>query len=153
MFLITISIQGQVGINTQTPETTLEVVGKPNDVNHYDGIIPPRISGDQLAEKIYSSSKKGAIVFVTSSPSMLTEQVVNIVEAGFYYFDGNVWKALSKDDNLNTVALRGNSSTVELIVKNNLQLDFDAKENYILGNSRSQITGEYNSIYATDSNM
>jgi hypothetical protein len=26
-----VSVQGQVGINTQTPEATLEVVGKPND--------------------------------------------------------------------------------------------------------------------------
>ncbi|WP_029292841.1 hypothetical protein [Chryseobacterium hispalense] len=64
--LIVISIQGQVGINTQTPEVTFDVVGKPTDVNHYDGIIPPRITGDQLAAKTYLSSKKGAVVYVTS---------------------------------------------------------------------------------------
>lgn len=58
--LTVVSIQGQVGINTQTPEATLEVVGKPNDINHYDGIIPPRITGNQLVAKTYSSSKKGA---------------------------------------------------------------------------------------------
>ena len=59
---ITISVTGQVGINTQTPETTLEVVGKPNDISHYDGIIPPRITGNQLAAKTYSSAKQGAVV-------------------------------------------------------------------------------------------
>ena len=48
---IAILIQGQIGINTQTPEATLEVVGKPHDTNHYDGIIPPRITGNQLAAK------------------------------------------------------------------------------------------------------
>ncbi|WP_228459156.1 hypothetical protein [Chryseobacterium carnipullorum] len=55
---IATTIQGQIGINTQTPEATLEVVGKPNDTNHYDGIIPPRITGNQLAAKTYSSAKK-----------------------------------------------------------------------------------------------
>ena len=78
--LSTIFIYGQVGINTQTPETTLEVVGKPNDISHYDGIIPPRITGNQLSAKTYSSTKKGAVVYVTSPSSNLTGQVKNITE-------------------------------------------------------------------------
>ena len=79
--LSTTLIYGQVGINTQTPETTLEVVGKPNDISHYDGIIPPRITGNQLAAKAYSSAKQGAVVYATSPPSNLTGQVINITEA------------------------------------------------------------------------
>ena len=94
---LTISIQAQVGINTQTPEATLEVVGKPDDVNHFDGIIPPRISGDQLAAKIYTPSKKGAVVFVTASAGDLVGQVINVSEAGPYYFDGNLWQSYSKE--------------------------------------------------------
>ncbi len=107
--LITLSLQGQVGINTQNPETTFEVVGKPDDLNHYDGIIPPRITGDQLAAKFYSSTKKGAIVFVTSVPNNLSGQVINVVVGGFYYFDGNLWKAF-EDDTLEDVVGRGNYS-------------------------------------------
>ncbi|MEZ7508661.1 hypothetical protein QO190_05535 [Cloacibacterium sp. Arc13] len=95
--LIVLSIQGQVGINTQTPEATLEVVGKPNDANHYDGIIPPRIAGDQLAAKTYSSSKKGSVVFVTSPATNLSGQVIQITEPGLYYFDGNLWQTFSKE--------------------------------------------------------
>ena len=64
--LSTTLIYGQVGINTQTPKTTLEVVGKPNDIGHYDGIIPPRITGNQLAAKTYSSAKQGACLLYTS---------------------------------------------------------------------------------------
>jgi hypothetical protein len=94
---IGMSIQGQVGINTQTPETTLEVVGKPNDTNHFDGIIPPRITGNQLATKTYSIAKKGAVVFATSSASNLSGQVKNITEAAPYYFDGNLWQPFSKE--------------------------------------------------------
>ena len=151
--LIVVSIQGQVGINTQNPEATLEVVGKPNDANHYDGIIPPRITGNQLAAKTYSSAKKGAVVFVTSPATNLSAQVVNITKSGLYYFDGDLWKSFLQEDTLNTVALRGHTSTTELVVKNNLHLNFDEKENYILGSSRSPITGDYNSINASDSNI
>lgn len=153
LFLMTISVEGQVGINTQSPETTLEVVGKPNDTNHYDGIIPPRITGDQLALKNYSSAKKGALVFVIAPATNLSGQVINITKSGLFYFDGSVWLPSEQEDKLNTVALRGNSSTVELVVKTNLHLNFDEKENYILGKSRSPITSEYNSILASDSNI
>ena len=95
--LIVVSIQGQVGINTQNPEATLEVVGKPNDVNHFDGIIPPRITGNQLAAKTYSSTKKGTVVFVTSPATNLSGQVIQISEPGLYYFDGNLWQTFSKE--------------------------------------------------------
>ena len=90
-------IYGQVGINTQKPEATLEVVGKPNDLTHYDGIIPPRITGNQLAAKIYTSAKKGAVVYVTAPPTNSSGQVINITEPAPYYFDGNVWQPFSKE--------------------------------------------------------
>lgn len=151
--LVAVNLFSQVGINTQTPEATFEVVGKPNDTNHFDGIIPPRITGDQLAAKTYSSAQKGAFVFVTSAASNLSGQAVHLLKPGLFYFDGLQWNPLTQDDPLEMVAQRGNTSTVELVVKNNLQIDFDQKENYILGNSRSPITGEYNSIYATDANI
>lgn len=98
LFVLTaISLSGQVGINTQTPETTLEIVGKPNDINHYDGVIPPRLTGNQLALKTYSTAKKGAVVFVTSPPANLSGQVIQITEPGLYYFDGNLWQTFSKE--------------------------------------------------------
>ena len=97
LVISTTSIYGQVGINTQTPEATLEVVGKPIDVNHYDGIIPPRITGNQLAAKTYSSAKKGAMVYATSPPANLSGQVINVTESGIYYFDGTLWQTFSKE--------------------------------------------------------
>ena len=95
LLLFAITLQAQVGINTQNPETTFEVVGKPNDTTHYDGILPPRITGDQLSAKFYSSTKKGAVVFVTSPPTISTGQVTNITETGLYYFDGSLWRSFS----------------------------------------------------------
>ena len=96
--LFAINLNAQVGINTQTPETTFDVVGKPNDTSHYDGIIHPRITGDQLANKFYTQAKKGAVVFVTTPATNLSGQVINISEVGMYYFDGNVWQNFAKEN-------------------------------------------------------
>ncbi|NML56791.1 hypothetical protein [Chryseobacterium cheonjiense] len=89
--LLTIQVSGQIGINTATPKIMLDVVGKPVVPNHYDGIIPPRITGDHLSKKIYSVSKKGALFFV-AVPYILAGQVINITEPGIYYFDENLWQ-------------------------------------------------------------
>lgn len=91
--------QGQVGINTQTPRATLEVVGKPNSQNHFDGILPPRITGDQLAQKTYSILQKGAIVYVTQPASNFSGQVIHVVEEGYYYFNGQFWNQIFKEPN------------------------------------------------------
>lgn len=58
----------QVGINTETPKATLDVVGTPTDLTKADGIIAPRISGNNLANKdaLYTSAQTGTIVYVTS---------------------------------------------------------------------------------------
>lgn len=98
LVLSTTFFYGQVGINTISPETTFEVVGKADDVNHFDGILPPRITGDQLSKKLYSTSKKGAVVFVTSPVTNLVGQVTNITEPGLYFFDGNLWRLFSKEN-------------------------------------------------------
>ena len=39
---------GRVGINTETPNATLEVKGSPNDTEVIDGFIPPKITFTQI---------------------------------------------------------------------------------------------------------
>ena len=97
LILFGLSVQAQVGINTTSPETTFDVVGKPDDIKHYDGITPPRISGDQLSAKFYPPSKKGTFVYATAAASNLNGQVINISESGLYYFDGSLWENFSKE--------------------------------------------------------
>ncbi|MFL9835803.1 hypothetical protein [Chryseobacterium terrae] len=94
LLVFIIILKAQVGINTQTPAATLDVIGKPDLPNHYDGIIPPRISGDQLASKNYSILQKGAIVYVTQPASNLLGQVIHIVEEGYYFFNGQFWNQI-----------------------------------------------------------
>ena len=99
LLFFTTLFKSQVGINTTSPETTLHVVGKPTDANHFDGIIAPRITGDQLSKKSYSNAKIGTVVFVTSPATNLTGQVIHVVESGYYFFTGNYWVQFLKEPN------------------------------------------------------
>ena len=98
-------ILAQVGINTETPQATLDVAGKPTITTALDGIIAPRLSGANLATKTYTSAQTGALVYVDTAAPSNTGQVVNVNKAGYYYFDGTQWqnvqdaKDISKVDN------------------------------------------------------
>jgi hypothetical protein len=93
--LISFPIVAQTGIGTTTPNTTLEVAGDPTNTSVMDGIIPPKITGDQLAAKTYTASQQGAIVYVTAAPGSQTGQVVNVNQAGIYAFNGSAWVKLA----------------------------------------------------------
>lgn len=85
----------QVGVNTTTPKATLEIIGRPEEATIPDGVIVPKLTGDQLKAKdtIYSTQVEmdGTIVYVTekvSTPSTLTADVLS---PGYYYFNGTKW--------------------------------------------------------------
>lgn len=93
----------QVGINTTTPNSTLDVVKNTiTPTSAKDGIIPPKVTKQELAAKLaatYSSAQTGAIVFVNNvavpsgtTPSL--SQVTQIDVVGYYYFDGTNWRKL-----------------------------------------------------------
>lgn len=84
-------IFAQVGIGTTTPNAALDVVGTPTDVTAPDGIIPPRMTGDQLKAKTYTAAYKGTIVYVTAKPTTSNTQTANITSPGYYYFDSTKW--------------------------------------------------------------
>jgi len=93
---------GQVGINTTNPASTFEIVGQPNNNIIADGLIVPRLTGDQLKAKdqVYENNNtttKGAIVYVTdkvTTPSTITAEVIG---PGYYYFDGVKWLSFASD--------------------------------------------------------
>lgn len=85
---------GRVGINTSTPASTLDVVGVPDDTTVLDGVIAPRITGDQLYAKTYTTDQTGALVYVTEAATSTnqTDQTINVASTGYYYFDGSAWQ-------------------------------------------------------------
>lgn len=86
----------QVGINTEEPKATLDVVASPDDATKIDGVIAPRISGDKLWSKnnLYGLEQEGTIIYATSaSPEAgnSLDKTKNVDAPGYYYFDGEFW--------------------------------------------------------------
>ena len=87
---------GNVGINTTNPKATLDITGKPDDASHFDGVIAPRITGEQLRLKTYTTDQTGAIVYVTTAAiAPLDNQVIKVSASGYYYFDGTIWQTMA----------------------------------------------------------
>ncbi|PWN58400.1 hypothetical protein [Chryseobacterium viscerum] len=93
----------QVGINTDAPKATLDIMGTPADLTKIDGIIAPRISGNSLSSKdsLYNAEQTGTIVYVTSGVALPTAKTINVTAEGYYYFDGGVWVKVSSAPSVN----------------------------------------------------
>lgn len=93
--LIAQNYSDRVGINTNTPQTTLDVTA-PNDNKHIAGIQAPRLTRAELTAKgnsLYGEKQKGTLIYITDvSGGNATGQRVVVTEPGYYYFDGNLWQ-------------------------------------------------------------
>lgn len=126
LFAVSFSVTAQVGIGTTTPQATLEVTGQPAQTTQLDGVIPPRISGDQLSNKTYTAAQTAAIVYVSEADPDPIGQTINVTIPGYYYFDGSIWIRMAPesddwkiDGNSNT-----NASTNFVGTTNNVDLRF-----------------------------
>lgn len=117
-----LSVHGQVGINTTTPQATLQVEGKPSVSSELDGIIPPRLTGNQLQAKTYTSAQNGALVFVTTAATSLSGQTINVSSAGLYFFNSylNQWIALTKKASVQNVFCNTNDPNLATVFDNEL---------------------------------
>ena len=92
--LILISVCGlytnaQVGINTTEPKATLDITGSATNLTKIDGVIPPRLTGDELKAKdaLYGLSQDGVMVYVTAAANPVSVKTVNVLEKGLYYYN------------------------------------------------------------------
>lgn len=105
LFLVTSALifaqTGRVGVNTETPKTTMDVSGKigtdgkslPTDMT---GLQAPRLTREELTNKgtIYGADQKGALVYITDisgGDAGATTPRKNVTSVGYYYFDGTDW--------------------------------------------------------------
>jgi len=86
------------------PKATLDVRGRANDPTMPDGILAPRLTGNQLAEKeatTYGDAQNGELLYVTEAASLINQvgKTVNVKSSGFYYYDApnSIWVALAKE--------------------------------------------------------
>jgi hypothetical protein len=82
-------ISAQVGINTANPQATLDVA-KGTDQTKPDGIIPPRLTGDELRAKssVYGLPQDGTIVYITAPVTTQTDpKTQDVGTIGFFIYD------------------------------------------------------------------
>lgn len=85
-----------VGIQTTTPQLTLEVTGQATDATIVDGLIAPRLSLAELNAKagLYGSNQAGVIVYINNIAGATVTSTTLINSIGYYYFDGTIWRPL-----------------------------------------------------------
>ena len=135
MFLITYSVQGQVGIGTDTPNTSARL-----DVSATDkGFLPPRISLTSATDNsTILTPATGLLIYNTTTAGTIP----NNVSPGYYYWNGNSWVKISggtildnsKSSSFELTALDNNklfiisaSSAATVTVPSNLPLGFNCQ--------------------------
>ncbi|MBS7331984.1 MAG: hypothetical protein KIG88_00110, partial [Weeksellaceae bacterium] len=157
-------ILAQVGIGTLNPNISLEITeernNEINDINSKDGILIPSLTKVELASKninIYNSLSHGTLVYVSQVDEISTNlpsvnQVVEILNPGFYYFDGikNKWISTVGDPSVDIwsnnklnhyMELNGTSSEGNRIANSNVIIN-DKGYLGINSNYPTQATGQ-----------
>ena len=134
LFLITYSVQGQVGIGTDTPNASARL-----DVSATDkGFLPPRISLTSATDNsTILTPATGLLIYNTATAGTIP----NNVSPGYYYWNGNSWVKISggtildaKSSSFELTALDNNklfiisaSSAATVTVPSNLPLGFNCQ--------------------------
>ena len=97
VLMFSAAVYSQVGINTQAPQATLDVTAKNTNGTTPEGLIPPRLTGNQVqaADAQYGVNQRGAIVYVTAPVTSASTKTANITSEGYYYFNGSLWQNFS----------------------------------------------------------
>lgn len=98
----------QVGINTASPKTTLDVSatrdasGLITNNTQTFGLQAPRLTRAELTANTatYGTNQTGALIYITDvTGGDATGQRINVTAMGYYYFDGTVWQRLTQATN------------------------------------------------------
>ena len=79
----------QVGINTDQPKATLDIKASPTSTTKIDGLIAPRLTGNELQAKdaLYTNDQDATIIYATAPVTTITDKTTNVTSIGYYYFD------------------------------------------------------------------
>lgn len=89
-------LQAQVGINTPTPQSTLDVTSKDptGTATSVDGLLIPRV--DRQRAQSMSGVPNSTLIYVNSLTGTAAGLAANVDALGYYYFDttANAWQKL-----------------------------------------------------------
>ena len=89
----------QVGINNASPAATLDVTAKTTDGSKPEGLIAPRLTGDQIksGDTKYTTAQTGTLVYATAAATTPAGKTINITAPGYYYYDApnSVWQKVA----------------------------------------------------------
>lgn len=91
--LITSTLSAQVGINNSAPQATLDVT-KSALSTLPDGLITPRLTGDELKAKdaLYTATQNSTVIYATVAVTIGSAKTLNVTSPGFYYYNSNLSK-------------------------------------------------------------
>lgn len=95
--LVCNTIFSQVGINTTSPQSTLDIVAKnpAGTATATDGMLIPRV--DRQRAQNMNAVEISTIIYVNDyTTGSQTAQAQNIDANGFYYYNGSVWEKINK---------------------------------------------------------
>lgn len=134
--IFSMNVFAQVGINTATPQGTLDVVGKPTDPNSLDGVVLPRLTGAQLKAKNYTAAQTGATVYVTLADPSPSGQTVNVTSIGTYFFTGTVWARVVTGKTAQLVlAVKGTGTQLNTAAPTGVRLAYFSNDTTQTGNT------------------
>ncbi len=95
--LLSLTLYAQVGINNNAPKATLDITAKTTDGSKPEGLIAPRLTGDQIqaGDAQYGTAQKGSIVYATAAATAPSTKTANITAEGYYFFDGSAWQKIT----------------------------------------------------------
>jgi|GEM_PF-5858970 hypothetical protein len=76
----------QVGINTPVPQGSLDVTYQPAKSPAPQGVLFPRLTGDEIQAMTVGTAQNGMFVFATSIPTTSIARTSLITESGLYYY-------------------------------------------------------------------
>ena len=145
--LFSVIAYGQVGVNTETPKTTMDITAKRDtsgtitDNNQLIGLQAPRLTRGELTANTatYALDQKGALIYITDiSTGTAIGQRAQIDAEGYYYFDGAVWQK-SKNINNNIYNINGTLTSNRTLTIDGKSLEFVGSDQKTLFTSNGSL--------------
>ncbi|MCZ2085833.1 MULTISPECIES: hypothetical protein [unclassified Kaistella] len=119
---------GQVGINNESPKANLHIT-KSAITTQPDGLITPRLTGDELKAKdaLYTADQNSTVVYATAPVTTTSTKTSNVTTPGFYYYNSGIskWVGLSMPKFFYMPSVYFDTTTLGSFSKDLYQLYYD----------------------------